>query len=90
LPLVKKLIERPELSKHVRKLQLENWKTLGKSNPSGWAGCAYDQEIAVDINRGAEPTEAGYLSLTETARDQYIITEIHPCEHNSYLLGVAR
>jgi hypothetical protein len=40
--------------------------------------------------RGPEPTEAEYLSLTAAARDQGVITEIHPYEHSSYLIEVAR
>jgi hypothetical protein len=40
--------------------------------------------------RGPVPTEAEYLSLTAAARDQGVITEIHPYEHSSYLIEVAR
>jgi hypothetical protein len=90
LPLVKPLIERPELRKHVPRLQLGHWTTLVCFNTPYWESQDYEKDIAFDMYRGPEPTEAEYLSLTAAARDQGVITEIHPYEHSSYRIEVAR
>jgi hypothetical protein len=69
LPLVKKLIDRPELRKHVQKLQLGYWGTLEDLGPP-FLGINFDAELPPG------PTQADYASLAEAARDQNIITEI--------------
>lgn len=95
LPFVKKILERPELCKYVKKLDFKNWDTLDAFNPTYYERLdgAPDEgfkEAEFDQDRHPEPTEAEYLMITEAAKMAGVITDVFPFEQESHIVNVAK
>lgn len=80
---IKKIIERPELAKHVRRVDLHEWESFDLFYPHMHNGRS---ELDVDEYRKGELTQEEYRTLTEFAKRAGVVDAIDPYESSSILL----
>ncbi|KAH5277195.1 hypothetical protein HBI70_095320 [Parastagonospora nodorum] len=83
LPFIKKIIERPELAKHVRQVDLHEWESFDHFYPHMHNGRS---ELDIDRYRKEELTREEYYTLAETAKCAGVINAIDTYESSSLLL----
>jgi hypothetical protein len=81
LPFLRRIIHRPDLCRHVRKLSLRHWSTFQASNTKAcelYSNVHNDsqQRFHFDSPSDNELTQADYLLLIQAARAAKVITEI--------------
>jgi hypothetical protein len=83
LPFIRLLLERPEIARHVRRLELKPWETLDCLNP------IYHQKQLDTQSMPPQPSELEYMLVTNAAKTLGIIDYIAPYELESSLISKA-
>jgi hypothetical protein len=89
LPFIKKLIARPELAKHVRKVDLHAWDSLDIFEPiPNEQGPGRDRDM--EAIREHELSQEDYYLAAEAAKTAGVIGAIDPYEPSSRLIDTAK
>jgi hypothetical protein len=86
LPFVKRLIDRPDLAKYVRRLELKTWDTLTTLNPEHFN----HDELQLAEFLPSEPSEADYYLITSAAKSAGVIDSVCPYGATSRVVDEAR
>lgn len=86
LPFIRKLIERPELTKHVRLVDLHAWDMLDIFSPD-----LNNEMTLADIEdmRKNELGPGDYHAMTRAAKLAGVVSTIYPYESSSRLIDIA-
>jgi hypothetical protein len=86
LPFIRKLIERPELAKHVRSVDLHAWDMLDLFSPD-----LSNDRTATEFEdmRKRSLGSSDYQALTQAAKRAGVISKIHPYDPSSRLIDKA-
>jgi hypothetical protein len=83
VPFIKRLVERPDLAKYVRRLDLKAWDTLEVIIPD-------HNNRQLDEFRPSEPSEADYHLITDAAKAAGVIDAICPYGESSCVVDEIR
>jgi hypothetical protein len=83
-PFLRTLLERPELTRYVHRLELKYWSTLDHWNPEYCEGRI--EEFQEHLQATPQPSEIEYDTITQAAKSVGIISSIFPFEQSSSIV----